>query len=91
VVLQPIDKPSFMRGPAYSPPDGLTKEDLEYDLAAPRVYCFITRFPFFQLHFNMLYHLLGKWPLSQAPPLPLMSDPTSVTAHTHRAGEEEQR
>lgn len=49
-----------MRGPAYSPPDGLSKEDLEYDMAAPRVYCFITRFPFFQLHFNMLYHLLGK-------------------------------
>ncbi|ELR25289.1 DENN (AEX3) domain containing protein [Acanthamoeba castellanii str. Neff] len=57
-LLSPIDKPSFMRGPAYSPPDGLSKEDLEYDMAAPRVYCFITRFPFFQLHFNMLYHLL---------------------------------
>ena len=49
-----------MRGPAYSPPDGLSKEDLEYDMAAPRVYCFITRFPFFQLHLNMLSHLLGK-------------------------------
>lgn len=52
-----------MRSPAYSPPDGLQKDDLEYDIAAPRVYCFITRFPFFQLHFNTIYHLLGEFSL----------------------------
>jgi hypothetical protein len=26
---------------------------------APRCYCFITKYPFFQLHFDILYGILG--------------------------------
>jgi hypothetical protein len=29
-------------------------------LSAPRVYCFISRFPFFKLHYNVLYSILAR-------------------------------
>ncbi|KYQ93069.1 putative GTPase activating protein (GAP) [Tieghemostelium lacteum] len=35
---------------------GLNRE--QYDFIAPRVYCLITRFPLFQLHFQMLHAIL---------------------------------
>lgn len=29
-------------------------------MSAPRVYCFISRFPFFKLHYNVLYSILAR-------------------------------
>eukprot|EP00004_Rigifila_ramosa_P007295 TRINITY_DN1824_c0_g1_i1.p1 TRINITY_DN1824_c0_g1~~TRINITY_DN1824_c0_g1_i1.p1 ORF type:complete len:622 (+),score=109.40 TRINITY_DN1824_c0_g1_i1:235-2100(+) len=40
------------------PPRSL--EDSSYAIVAPRVYCLITKYPFFKFHFDLLYHLLAN-------------------------------
>ncbi|KAL6052934.1 DENN (AEX3) domain containing protein [Balamuthia mandrillaris] len=47
-------KPSFIL-----PKEGETKPTVEgLSAVAPRCYCFVSRFPFFQLHFDVLYAIL---------------------------------
>jgi hypothetical protein len=59
LAAQCLEKPSFFKQPAYSPPSPLSPTELRYEVSAPRVYCLLSRFPFFKLHFNVLYTLLG--------------------------------
>jgi hypothetical protein len=42
-----------------------------------RCYCLLSRFPFFELHFSVLYSVLGT--LRQPPPSPLSPPSTSAT------------
>ncbi|EGC36035.1 hypothetical protein DICPUDRAFT_151514 [Dictyostelium purpureum] len=59
-----IDDRSPLNQCKYSKEDGEGKEKRrslnrnQYDFIAPRVYCFLSRFPFFQLHFQMLHSIL---------------------------------
>ena len=46
--------PSFCPGVPYKLPTSS-----EYKIVAPRCYCLLSRFPFFNLHFQFLYSLLG--------------------------------
>jgi len=48
---------SLFRTPAYNP-QSFSKDDNKYDMYAPRVYCLLSRFPFFEIHFNFLYSIL---------------------------------
>ncbi|ELR11201.1 DENN (AEX3) domain containing protein [Acanthamoeba castellanii str. Neff] len=57
-LLSCLEKPSFFKQPAYNPPSPLSPTELRYEVSAPRVYCLLSRFPFFKLHFNVLYTLL---------------------------------
>eukprot|EP00026_Physarum_polycephalum_P003351 Phypoly_transcript_03361.p1 GENE.Phypoly_transcript_03361~~Phypoly_transcript_03361.p1 ORF type:complete len:700 (+),score=107.38 Phypoly_transcript_03361:131-2230(+) len=69
---EPIDQissffnmPSFL-SPSHStaPPDPtrsmLSMARQHYDVSAPRAYCFISRFPFIQLHFHVLFSIIER-------------------------------
>ncbi|KAL6065591.1 DENN domain containing protein [Balamuthia mandrillaris] len=49
------DKPSFASKPFYT----CTLKEENYNVVAPRCYCFLSRFPFFKLHFQVLYSILA--------------------------------
>lgn len=55
--LELIDKlPNFVK----QPKDTQIRPSSSSDYFAPRVYCLLTRFPFFRLHFGVLYSLLAR-------------------------------
>ena len=49
----------FLDDPTRVKPSG-PRNSLRPQIYAPRCYCLISRFPFFKLHFDVLYSLLGK-------------------------------
>lgn len=53
--------PSFIdpKSIYYSFPSNSLQENSKV-FKTPRIYCFISKFPFFRLHFNVLYTILGK-------------------------------
>ncbi|GAM21957.1 hypothetical protein SAMD00019534_051320 [Acytostelium subglobosum LB1] len=49
----------------------------QFDFIAPRVYCLLTRFPFFQLHFQILHSMLERERMLMLFSLTESSDPNS--------------
>ncbi|EFA86246.1 putative GTPase activating protein [Heterostelium album PN500] len=50
----------------------------QYDFIAPRVYCLLTRFPFFQLHFQVLHSVLERERMLMLFAMTQSQDPTNV-------------